>query len=137
MKITIRQAKLFYHSVSIMKECGVSAKATKMLDLAMNKAKVEPMVLAFEKMQSDVNQKASEFNREISTAVTNEQVSSIRSKYSNVISQFEKDRCELETLLNEEKEIGLIMLKRSDLIIEEKNGGAAECIFGLLPCLEE
>ena len=135
MKISIRQAQLFYAAVKNMGIAGVSAKGVHMLDFAMNKAKIEPMILAYEKMVQDAQELVAEYNKKIA-ATKKEDVAALQETYAKVIKEFEERQKDITETLNSEKDIDLIMIKKTDLIIKEDNGAASECLFGLLPCLE-
>ena len=136
MKISIRKAIAYYGAVRNMKEAGVSAKGIKMLDLAMNKAKLEPIVVEFEQLKQSASEIIAGYNREISTALQKD-VGTINEKYKKELDDFEKANKDLNATMDEEREIELITVKKSDLTIKEDNGGAAECLFGLLPCLAD
>jgi hypothetical protein len=135
MKITIRKAQQYYSAVKAMKESGVSAKGVKMLDLAMNKATLEPMILEYEKLQQQAAEGVAAYNKEAAIAETKDDLVTLRKKYAEEISAFEKAQKDLAETLEAEKEITLITIKTADLTIKEDNGAAAECLFGLLPCL--
>jgi hypothetical protein len=136
MKLTVRQAKNFYQSVAKMKDAGVSAKGVKMLDIAMNKATIEPMIVAYEKLQTEAQDLVAEYNRKLSLA-TKEDVSALDAQYAEQIAEFRTVSKNINAMLDEEKDLNLVPIKKSDLIFKEDNGGAAEVIFGLSPCLME
>jgi hypothetical protein len=135
MKITIRKAQQFYGAVKSMREAGVAAKGVKMLDIAMNKATLEPMILEYEKLQQQAAEGVAAYNREVAIAEKKEEMVALRIKYAPEIAAFELAQKDLAETLDAEKEVALITIKKTDLTIKEDNGAAAECLFGLLPCL--
>jgi len=134
MKISIRKAIAYYGAIQNMKEAGVSAKGIKMIDLAMNKATLEPMVVEFERLKQSSLEIVAGYNREISTALQKD-AGAINEKYKKELDDFEKANKDLNATMDAEREIELITVKKFDLTIKEDNGGAAEVLFGLLPCL--
>lgn len=134
-KISIRQMNALYGAIQKMGESGVSVKGLGMCDLAMDKALIEPMIIAYEKLRQP-SDRISQYNLKISMVPIEER--------SNVIAEFATDleahrmkELEIAGDFDKEKTVDLVMIKKANLIIDEKNGKAAEVLFGLLPIIEQ
>ena len=135
-KISLRQMAALYGAIRMMGEAGVSARGMGMLDLAMNKAKIEPMIVEYEKMKR-LPERINEYNMKISLCKTPEDREALAVEYSADIAAFRKKELEIADLNDAERTVDLILIPKSSLIVDEKNGRAGEVLFGLLPVIAE
>ena len=124
-----------YMAISKMGDAGVSVKGMGMIDLAMNKAKIEPAILEYEKMRR-LPERIQQYNRKLSTCKTPEERVKLFEAFSSDIEAYDKREIELTDLNDGERVVDLLIIKRDQLVIDEKNGKAAEVLFGLLPVIE-
>lgn len=134
--ITLRQMTALYMAIKAMGEAGVSVKGMGMLDLAMNKARIEPMILEFEKMRR-IPERLQQYNQKLSICKTAEERSAIAVEYSADLEAFRKKDLEISDLNDQERPVDLIMIPKATLIVDDKNGKAAEILFGLLPVIAD
>jgi hypothetical protein len=135
-KITLRQMTALYGAIRQMGEAGVSVRGMGMLDLAMNKAKIEPMIVEYEKMKR-LPERINEYNMKISLCTTADDRGALAVEYGADITAFRKKELEITDLNDAERTVDLITIPKSSLIVDEKNGRAGEVLFGLLPVIEQ
>ncbi len=152
MKITIKQVIDFVDAMSKMKDGGVYLKGLKNIDLAMNKSKLQPIydgyVTASEtpiKYQKyireieDLKLKFSGKNGELTDPQKiYEEFNTLKNKYESAINEYEEWKIAIKEMLNEEKEVDLIMIDKSEFnFSDDKCTTAPEILFGLLPCIKQ
>jgi len=124
-----------YMAISKMGDAGVSVKGMGMIDLAINKAKIEPAILEYEKMRR-LPERIQQYNRRLAACKTPEERIKLFEVFSSDIEAYDKREIELTDLNDGERVVDLLIIKRNQLVIDEKNGKAAEVLFGLLPVIE-
>lgn len=135
VSLTLRQVFNLHSAISKMKDGGVSAKGSKAIDLGITKFNIEPIVVAFEK-EKTAPQEINDYNRRLAGCKNPEEVAVLQKTYDKDIVAWDARVRELNDLLDEVREVELLKIPKSDLIIKEDNGGAADVISGLYPCLE-
>lgn len=153
MKITIQQAIDLFNAITNMKSGGVYVKGLKNIDLAMNKSIVQPIVDGYNNAM-EIPLKYQEYVKELEELrfkssdktgnlndpqKTYEEFNLLKEKYHEAIVEYEDWKNLTKNLKNEEKEVNLIMIDKSDLCFSDDDvcGSAPEIIFGLLPCIKQ
>lgn len=135
-QLTLRQALSIYKAVKDMGDSGVSVKGMGLYDLAVDKVKLEPRIIAHEK-ETRLPIEIEQYNREISICKNSEEGQKVIEKYKDALDLFDIKQRTLKDTIDETFEEEIIMIKKANLIIDEKNGKAAEVLFGLYPLIEE
>jgi hypothetical protein len=154
MKITGRQAQALYSAIDKMNDASVTCDAMTAIHLAINKSKVEAIVLAIERMKKPVKAYV-DYQKDIDrlrlkhaqvdeegkqTGALNrpqefsQGLMDLEVKYEGAIKQFEKQQEEFEAILDHENEIDLIVVEKSSFKAE--GAGSAAVFFGLVPILK-
>lgn len=150
-KITVRQAIELFSAISKMKDAGISVKGLKNIDLAMNKASVQPIVDGYKIASETPSQylKYLEKLEELKLKGSNgsngfdnpkqiyEDLQELKKQYIDAIQEYEDWKQSMKTILDEEREVTLIMISKEDLKIAEDNGASPDVLYGLLPCIKE
>jgi hypothetical protein len=134
-ELTLRQIVNMFDGIKNFGSSGISIKGMGMFDLAINKAKIEPIVIKFDEERQQPEE-IKRYNVKITMCKNNDDRIKLFNEYEQKIIDFDKKIKELNEKLNGKIKIDLIIIKKSDLIIDEKNGNAAETIFNLLPCID-
>jgi hypothetical protein len=135
VSLTMRQIFNLHSAISKMKEGGVSAKGTKAIDLGINKFMLEPIVVAFEK-EKTAPQEINDYNRKLAGCKDATEVKALQNQYDKDIMAWDNQVRELNNVLDGVREVEIIKVPKAELVIKDDNGGAADVISGLYPCLE-
>jgi len=152
MKITVKQAVELYNAISNLKQGGVYLKGLKNIDMAMNKKSVEAIFEGY-KNAIEVPEEYKKYVDEIeklklkisdkSGAIKDPQDASekfqeLQDKYTKAINEYENWKKDTKTLIDEEKDVSLIMINKSDInFTDENNSLTPEIVFGLLPIIQD
>ena len=62
----------------------------------------------------------------------------MQDKYTKAINEYENWKKDTKTLIDEEKDVSLIMINKSDInFTDENNSLTPEIVFGLLPIIQD
>ncbi len=152
MKITVKQAVELYNAISNLKQGGVYLKGLKNIDLAMNKKSVECIFEGY-KNAMEVPEEYKKYVDEIEKLKlkmadkngaikdpqdASEKFQELQDKYSKAIEDYENWKKDTKNLVDEEKDVSLIMINKSDInFTDENNSLTPEIIFGLLPIIKD
>ena len=144
-EISVLEAVEFYKSVENMKESGVSVKGLKNIDLAMNKKNIEPIVRGYEMACRNQPEQFNEYSMKVKRAQNKfttkpelfaAAVEGLEKEYAKAIAENKAWVKEVNAMPDHKQEVDLLMISKDDFHFEEKNGGAANCIAGLLICVK-
>jgi len=150
MKVKLKKIVEMFNAMSKMREAGISLKGLKNIDMAMNKATIEPIVNGYNiatdtpkdykkyvEAIEDLKMKSSTKNGTLlDPQQTRDEFIELKNRFSKAIEEYEEFVEMMKVLPEEEKEVKLITFSKEDFKFSEDNALAMDVIYGLLPCID-